>query len=1304
MFYLFGMPALSHFRIERILTQISFIVPQVTDLSAYFIHFIDIEKNTSLTEPENEILSNLLDYGYSQGKPAFSLETEKPPDSFLVLPRKGTISPWSSKATDILHLCNLKKIRRIERGIAYYLEATDKLTWGDTQAIAELLYDPMTEMILYNIEEASCLFEHEKPKPLKIIPLLTEGKRALMEANLSFGLDLGEEEFEYLFTLFNTLKRNPTDAELMMFAEINSEHCRHKLFNAQWLMDGKLKTASLFSMIKNTFEQHSRGIFSAYEDNAAIMQGGPGFIFSPNLSTHHYEMQEEDIHCVFKQETSNYPTSISPYTGSQTAVGGEIRDEAASGRGATSKAGVVGLCVSNLEIPGFMQPWETVENKPKVQASPLDIILKAPGGSAQFANEFGRPTLCGFFRSFEDPNLTEKNTTWGYRKPIMIAGGVGNIRPMQIEKGPLQKDMWVLLIGGPSMLIGLGGGLASSVVRGTEEENLDFAAVQRGNAEMQRRCQEVINACTAMGKQNPIVCIHDVGAGGLANALPELLYRFKVGGIFELRAIPTADDSLSPMEIWCNESQERFIIILKPEAYECFEKIAQREACPYALIGKLISEPTIICHDALDNSFPVNIRTDLLFDKTPRVRQHADHLSQTAHLSPFQWKDIPITDAGFRLLKLPAIADKSFLISILDRSVTGLVCRDAFVGPWQVPVADCGVTCRDFQGFQGEAMSMGERPLLSLISPAASARMSVGEAITNMAAACVSVLSDVRLSANWMAASGYSDEAARLYDAVQAIGMELCPALNLCIPTGKDSLAMQTVWQEDDVIKRVVSPVSVVITGFAPVRDVRRTLTPLLCSDCGETQLIYIDLSGGHQRLGGSAFAQTYGAMGNDCPDVSDPNLLKSFFISIQQLNLENKILAYHDRSDGGLFITLCEMAFASHTGLQIELTALGKDPHAILFNEELGVVVQVRSEDLDAILLQLNDFGLVDCHSIGTLDESDQITFVHNEEVIFKEERVTLQRAWSETSFHLQSLRDNPRTAKKQFEMLNDKTDPGLNAILTFELSDEMSTPSINVGAKPVVGILREQGINGHVEMAAAFHKAGFTALDLHMNDLQTGRVHLSSLSGLAVCAGFSFGDALGAGLGWAKRILYNDNLKEQFSDFFKREDNFTLGISNGCQMLAGLKSIIPGTDSWPDFLRNHSEQFECRLCLVEVETSVSPLFQGMEGSRIPVVIAHGEGRAEFKNEIQQEEAINQKLITLRYVDTRGRTTYIYPANPNGSTLGITGLTTPNGRINIMMTHPERGFRTVQYSWHPKEWGEDGPWLQLFRNARLLV
>jgi len=1262
MFYLRGSAAVSYFRIERLLAKIAYIVPQITGLHAEYIHFID--QNEALSPHQTSILSDLLSYGMSLVDPI-----EPAGKLMLVVPRLGTVSSWSSKATDIAHQCGLNTIRRIERGIAYYLEVepTKKMTWGDQLAVSALLHDEMTETVLYELSNGECLFKSHAPKQLKEISI-ENGIYALEEANVSLGLGLSKFELEYLLDEFSKLNHHPTDVELMMFAGIHSEHCRHKIFNSQWIIDGELKPDSLLSIMKNTYEKHAT----------------------------------EPVQMIIKTETHNHPTAISPRVGAATGVGGEMRHESAAGRGGKPKAGLIGFSVSNLNIPGFKHSWEWEYGKPNRVASALEIMLEAPIGSAQYNNVFGRPTLCGYFRTYQQAILgADGPEVRGYHKPIMIAGGLGEMLKIHELKQTLSPGMHFIVLGGPAFLIGLGGSIAVSIHAGSDMEGLDFALIQRDNPEMQRRCQEVIDACCRMGVHNPIVSMRSVGSGGLANAVSELLYTHKMGGRFQIKAIPTADLSLSPLELWCNEAQERFIVVIHPDAMPSFSAIARREGCPFAVIGEVLNEPKIIVEPSDSTPDPVHVPIALLFGEWSRLRRKVDRRSVVL---PALELPNNLYDMVFKLLRLPVIADKSFLITMTDRSVTGLVARDPMVGPWQVPVSDCGVTAESFQGYRGEAMAMGERSPIALINAAASARMAVAEAITNIVAAHIASLSDVHLSANWMAACGFQDEDAKLYDAVQAIGVEFCAQLGLSIPAGKDSLSMQTVWFEEGKEKRVASPLSLVVSAFSKVVDIRKTLTPQLRTDVGNTILIFIDLSSGNQRLGGSAIAQVMQQVGNLAPDVDDPKRLQSFFTVIQRLNAAEKILAYHDRSDGGLFVTFAEMAFASHVGIQVQISALGNEPASILFNEELGAVIQVKLEDLDTVLEEFSDYGLIECHPIASVDQSDYLTIVYYDEVILSFDRMMLQRMWSETSYHLQALRSNPRCALKQFETISDREDPGLHAYWLFDIAEDITAPYINVGVSPKVAILREQGTNGHVEMAAAFYGAGFICVDVHMNDLVENRIHLSDFKGLVACSGFSHGDVLGAGQGWAKRILYHAEMRDQFQTFFSRSDTFTLGVANGCQMLSSLKEIIPGALGWPTFHRNLSEQFESRLCLVEIQHSPSIFLKDMEGSVLPIPVAHGEGRVEFESEKRQEQMIREDLIVLRYVDTRGRRTSAYPANPNGSILGITGLTTLDGRATIMMPHPERAFRTVQYSWHPKEWGEDAPWMRLFRNARVWV
>lgn len=1265
-----GPAALSHFRLERLQTKMNYVIPQVTGLSARFMHFIDTEDE--LTKEEYDVLSNLLAYG--------SLADLKEMDCngslLLVLPKKGSVSAWSSKATDILHYCGLKKVRRIERGVQYCVKSTEKLTWGDQQLIANIVHDQLTESVFFDLEQAKSLFERHSPKPLQWIELLAEGQTALLDANQRLNLNLTPKDIEYFFQVFEKLDRNPSDVELKLYSEFNSEQSRHKIFNAQWVIDGKFKSQSLLRLIRNTYHANSRGILSAYQDNAAVMVGGEGGRFFSDPKTHIYQYHLETISMIIKAESPNYRLNVSPYPEAAMGVGGELRDESATGRGGKPKGALTGLSVSNLLIPGFIQPWEHIYGKPKEIDSALEILLDAPIGAAEFNNEFGRPTICGYFRTFEQGFSDQfGQKVWGYHKPVIISGGLGNIRKDQAKKTEIL----------PGLIIGVLGGVAK-------------------NPEMQRRCQEVIETCTAMGIQNPIASIHDVSIGGLGNALAELIGDSQRGCYIELRDIPNNDESLSPLEILCSESPIAYVLALDAYYLEVFKTINNREACHFSVIGKVLGEPILHCHDQLFENSPLKIPMGLLFENPRPERRESWHRSHSL-ISPIKIEDFSIEDAAFRLLRLPCIADKSFLITITDRSVTGLVVRDQMVGPWQVPVADCAVMARSFEGYQGEAMAMGERPPIALINPVASVRMAIGEAITNIAAANIGVLSDVRLSANWMAACGHQDEDANLYEAVEEVGLTFCPALGMTIPVGKDSLSMQTTWEEKGQFKQVTSPLSLVVSAFAPVMDVRLTLTPELVTTVGDTVLMLIEFSGEH-RLGGSALATVYNHLGGSVPDIEDPIRLKSFFASIQQLNMEEKILAYHDRSDGGLFVTLCEMAFAGHIGLQIDLSELAGliDPKTILFNEELGAVLQVRLEDVESVLAQFEEQENLTCAVIGTLDETDKLTFIHNDNILFSKERTLLQKAWSETSFHLQTLRDNPRCAKKQFESIEQKNDPGLTVHLTFEVNDELILPMINTGVRPKIAILREQGISGHLEMAAAFEKAHFECVDVHMNDLQAGVISLQAFKGLAVCDGFSFGDALGAGSGWAKRILFNPFLKEQFEAFFNRKDTFSLGVCNGCQMLAHLKEIIPGADLWPNFVGNFSGQFEARVCLVEIQKSYSVFFEGMEGSRLMVPVAHRSGRVEFSNETDEERALKLSLVSLQYVDHWGRKTKGYPANPNGSPQGITGLTTIDGRATILMPRPERAFRTVQHSWHPKSWKEEGPWLKFFQNARLWV
>ena len=1288
-----GSPALSLFRQQKLLTALRQRVSTITDVYAEFVHFVD----GSLTTHDREVLDRLLRYGPTAMQRHLTGEP-----TFLVIPRPGTISPWSSKATDIAHNCGLQHVRRIERGVAYYLEVAPPLSANDRAALQPLLHDRMTEAVLGPDDDPAVLFAHAEPAPLATVDVLSGGREALTTANRELGLALSEDEMDYLLASFTRLERNPTDVELMMFAQANSEHCRHKIFNADWIVDGAKQDRSLFAMIRHTHHCHPDDVLSAYSDNAAVMTGFPAGRFFPDPADGEYRYHPEDVHILMKVETHNHPTAISPFPGAATGSGGEIRDEGATGRGAKPKAGLCGFSVSNLQIPDFIQPWEQDYGKPGRIASALDIMLEGPIGAAAFNNEFGRPNLAGYFRAFEQEGPDGQRR--GYHKPIMIAGGLGNIREPHAHKAELPPGTAIVVLGGPAMLIGLGGGAASSMAAGSSHEDLDFASVQRGNPEIQRRAQEVIDRCVALGDNNPILSIHDVGAGGLSNAVPEIVHGADRGGCFELREVPNDDPGMTPMQIWCNEAQERYVLAIAAEGLAMFEALCRRERCPYAVIGIAASEPELTVTDRQFNNQPVDLPMNVLFGKPPKMlrdvtRKTADSLLSQAG----EELGVRVADAVARVLRFPAVADKSFLITIGDRTVTGLVCRDQMVGPWQVPVSDVAVTTTSFDVYTGEAMAMGERTPLAVLNAPASGRMAVGEALTNIAAARIEKIGDVKLSANWMAAAGHAGEDACLFDTVKAVGMELCPALGIAIPVGKDSLSMKTVWEADGASKSVVAPLSLIVSAFAPVQDVRRTLTPQLRIDRGDTDLILIDLGRGKNRLGGSALALVYNQWGDAVPDVDAPDDLKAFFTVIQELNAAGRLLAYHDRSDGGLLAMLVEMMFASGCGVTALLDDLdGEGPLAALFAEELGAVLQVRARDRRAVLARLAAVGLGECsHVIGAPNSEDRLIVRHAGETLFAASRAELRRLWSETSYRMQALRDHPDCAGEAFTAACDPADPGLSVRLTFNPAEDIAAPFLAEGARPRIAILREQGVNGQVEMAAAFDRAGFAAVDVHMSDLITGRIALADFHGIVACGGFSYGDVLGAGEGWAKSILFNPRAREEFAAFFARPDSFGLGVCNGCQMLSNLHELIAGTELWPRFVRNRVEQFEAQLSLVEVLPSPSLFLRGMEGSRLPIAVAHGEGRAEFRDEKGPDAALAAGLVTLRFVDHFGRPAETYPANPNGSPGGITGLCSRDGRFTILMPHPERVFRTVQYSWHPDGWGEDGPWLRLFRNAR---
>ncbi len=1297
MLILRGAPALSAFRHGKLLEQLTSKVPAVTGLYAEFAHFAEV--SGVLNADEEQVLARLLKYGPS-------VPVQEPSGRlFLSIPRFGTISPWSSKASDIARNCGLAKIQRIERGLAYYVSG--ELNAAEAQLVADLLHDRMTQLVLDNLEGAAALFSHAQPKPLTAVDILGGGRAALEKANVELGLALAEDEIDYLVTSFNGLGRNPHDIELMMFAQANSEHCRHKIFNASWDIDGQAQEKSLFGMIKNTYQMHNEGVLSAYKDNASVIVGSVAGRFFPDPETRQYGATQEPVHILMKVETHNHPTAISPFSGASTGSGGEIRDEGATGRGAKPKAGLTGFTVSNLNIPGFEQPWEVPYGKPERIVTALDIMIEGPLGGAAFNNEFGRPALTGYFRTFEQAIQTPRGEeVRGYHKPIMLAGGMGNIRADHVQKAEITVGAKLIVLGGPAMLIGLGGGAASSVATGASSADLDFASVQRENPEMERRCQEVIDRCWQLGDNNPIAFIHDVGAGGISNAFPELVNDGGRGGRFELRNVPNDEPGMAPHEIWSNESQERYVLAVSAVDFERFKAICERERCPFAVVGEATEEPHLTVTDSHFANTPVDMPLEVLLGKPPRMHRSAAREAELG--DDFDASTLTIDEAVTRVLHHPAVASKSFLITIGDRTITGLVARDQMVGPWQVPVADCAVTATSFDVYTGEAMAMGERTPLALLDAAASGRMAIGETLTNLAASHIEKISDIKLSANWMAAAGHPGEDARLYDTVKAVGMELCPELGITIPVGKDSMSMKTQWRDEGTDKSVTSPLSLVVTGFAPVSDIRKTLTPQLRMDKGETDLILIDLGRGQNRLGASILTQVYGKLGSQAPDVDDAEDLKAFFAVIQGLNADGHILSYHDRSDGGLMVTALEMAFAGHCGLNLFLDALADDRSelaAVLFNEELGAVIQVHQDATPEVLAQFSAAGLGDCVAvIGQPVNSDDVAISFNGQPVFGGQRRLLQRQWAQTSYQIQRLRDNVQCAEQEFDALLEEDNPGLSAKLGFDVNQDISAPYIRKGVRPQIAVLREQGVNGQVEMAAAFDRAGFNAIDVHMSDILSGRVSLDEFKGLVACGGFSYGDVLGAGEGWAKSILFNSRARDGFQAFFERKDSFALGVCNGCQMMSNLHELIPGTEFWPHFVRNRSEQFEARVAMVQVQESASIFLQGMAGSRMPIAIAHGEGHAEFENEEALLEADLSGCVAMRFIDNHGKVTETYPANPNGSPRGITGLTSRDGRVTIMMPHPERVFRAVQNSWKPDDWQEDAGWMRMFRNARVWV
>jgi len=1315
-----GAAAFSATRLARLTQTVKGVLPGLKGLTAEHWYFVEL--NAPLVAADLERLKDLLGAHPADKAPAGTLR--------LVTPRLGTISPWSSKATEIARQCGFAAVTRIERGTAFHVDAK-----GDFAAALPFIHDRMTESVLDGVDVAEALFRHYAPQPLATVDVVGQGRAALVAANGEMGLALSDDEIDYLVDAFTKAGRNPTDVELMMFAQANSEHCRHKIFNADWIVDGARQPHTLFGMIRETHKVSPHGTVVAYSDNAAVLEGATAARFHP-VAGGAYAYSEELTHYLAKVETHNHPTAISPFPGAATGSGGEIRDEGATGRGSRPKAGLCGFSVSNLNIPGYVQPWEQPYGKPERIASALDIMIEGPIGAAAFNNEFGRPNLAGIFRTFEQEVAGEVR---GYHKPIMIAGGVGNIAARDAHKIEFKAGALLIQLGGPGMLIGLGGGAASSMTTGSNTADLDFASVQRGNPEIQRRAQEVIDRCWQLKDKNPILSIHDVGAGGLSNALPELAHGAGCGARFELRRVQTEEPGMSPREIWCNEAQERYVLAIAADRLDAFRAICERERCPFAVLGEATADGQLVVSDSHFGNNAVDMDMEVLLGKPPKMTRDVAHKAR--HLPPFDAAAFDLKEAAWRVLRMPSVASKNFLITIGDRTVGGMTARDQMVGPWQVPVADCAVTTLSYQGYLGEAFAMGEKTPLALIDAPASGRMAVGEAVTNIAAAQIGDIGRIKLSANWMAAAGHPGEDAALFDTVKAVGLEFCPQLGISIPVGKDSLSMKTAWEEGGAKKQVTAPLSLIISAFATCADVRRTLTPQLRADCGDTDLLLVDLGQGKHRLGGSAFAQAYNAIGEHAPDA-DAALLKGFFAAVQELNASNLLLAYHDRSDGGLFAAACEMAFAGHCGVSLNLDTLCYDPlmndadglerkpevvggrfrdrvMGALFAEELGALLQIRRDDRSRAMQVLRAHGLAACsHTVGELNSADEIRIWRNAKPLLKEKRVDLQRAWTETSFRIARLRDDPQCAQEEFDALLDAADPGLSATLTFDPAElpplshgdflrskkggggGISQPMIAKGARPKIAILREQGVNGQVEMAAAFDRAGFASVDVHMSDLQSRRVALTDFSGLVTCGGFSYGDVLGAGQGWAKSILFNDPLRAEFEIFFARPDTFALGVCNGCQMMSNLAEIIPGAEHWPRFARNRSEQFEARFVMVEIPQSPSLFLEGMAGSRLPIVASHGEGRADFSVHGKQDQAV----VVLRYVDNHGRVAQTYPFNPNSSPDGIAGLTTADGRFTIMMPHPERIFRTVQMSWHPDSWGEDGPWLRMFRNARKWV
>lgn len=1300
-FELNGARALSDFRAARVLAALQRVSSNIEAVSGRFVHFVHASRE--LTKAEEERLASLLTYGDAA-------EDVRADLAFMVVPRLGTISPWASKATDIVKNCGIEGVLRVERGTVYSLALKAPLTEEEAAQAAGVLHDRMTESVVARDFPAENLFVELEGRPMATVALVEEGRPALERANVEMGLALSPDEIDYLTDAFTKIGRNPTDVELMMFAQANSEHCRHKIFNARWTVDGEEREETLFGMIRRTHKMAPQGTITAYADNAAIFEGAevtrlyprPG---SGNEFGRVFERKDEMTHTVFKVETHNHPTAISPFPGASTGSGGEIRDEGATGRGARPKAGLCGFTTSNLNLPelpqGFENDSDTVTGEktdakygaPSRIATPLSIMTEGPLGGAAFNNEFGRPNILGYFRTFE-ANIG--GTRYGYHKPIMLAGGIGNIRDDQTKKDVPPAGSLLIVLGGPGMRIGLGGGAASSMTTGSNSEALDFDSVQRGNPEMERRAQEVIDRCWSMGDENPIIAIHDVGAGGLSNAMPELADLSGKGATFDLSKVPVEESGMSPLEIWCNESQERYVIALDAAKIDIFRDFCERERCPFAVLGTITEEADLKLTRP-EETPAVDMPMEVLLGKAPRMHRDVAHVE--TKLSAFKSEGLDLAKAVTDVLRHPTVGSKSFLITIGDRSVGGLVSRDQMVGPWQVPVADCGVTTLGFETNRGEAMSMGERTPIAVIDAAAASRMAVGEALTNIAAADVK-LPEVKLSLNWMAACGAKGEDAKLFDAVKGAS-DFCVALGISVPVGKDSLSMRTAWEDNGEKKSVTSPVSLIASAAAPVGDVTLTLTPELRKI--PSVLVLADLGCGRARMGGSILAQVAQRFGDTAPDCEDPAMLARFMGALRTLVNEGAVVAYHDRADGGLAATASEMMFASRLGVKLDLTSLTKDADvfAALFNEELGGLMQVPAEKAARVAEVMREAGLASvCHFVGEVVDDDALTISANGAELARLDRADLQKAWTEVSWQIARGRDNPACADSEFARIERKEDTGLFAKTTFDVNEDVAAPMILTGVRPKIAILREQGVNSQTEMAAAFTRAGFDAYDVHMTDFLTGRADLAEFTGLACCGGFSYGDVLGAGGGWAKTILHNDRMVEMFRTFFNREDTFGLGICNGCQMMSHLRDLIPGASHWPEFVRNTSEQFEARLVNVEVLESPSIFFAGMAGSVMPVVNSHGEGRVQF---LRPEDAALVKAAA-RFVDPCGNPTEVYPYNPNGSKGGLTSVTTEDGRFTIMMPHPERSHRAQQLSWHPAEWTDASGWMRMFRNARKWV